>query len=163
MVTRHSLAEARGHISSGSRRRMAVQAVSLLPVQPNVLVVEDNQANSVIVQRTLERLGCKVTLATNGAEAVSHCLTEAFDVVFMDFHLPEMDGVAATRIIRHRESGRRTPIMAMSASVLDQDRKLFMEAGMDGVIAKPIRLEEIEAAVAKWAVACRVMPTDDQR
>ena len=163
MVTRHSLAEARGHISSGSRRRMAVQAVSLLPVQPNVLVVEDNQANSVIVQRTLERLGCKVTLATNGAEAVTHCLTEVFDVVFMDFHLPEMDGVAATRIIRHREAGRRTPIMAMSASVLDQDRKLFMDAGMDGVIAKPIRLEEIEAAVAKWAVACRVMPTDDGR
>jgi CheY-like chemotaxis protein len=51
----------------------------------------------------------------------------------------------------------------MSASVLDQDRTLFLESGMDGVIAKPIRLEEIEAAVTKWAVARSVMPSDDQR
>jgi len=162
MVTRHSLAEARGHISSGSRRRLAVQAMSQLSVQPNVLVVEDNQVNRVIMQRALERLGCTVTLATTGGEAVRHCLTEAFDVVFMDFHLPEMDGVAATRIIRNRERGRRTPILAMSASVLDHDRALFMESGMDGVLAKPMRLEEIEAAVAKWAVARRVASTDEQ-
>jgi PAS domain S-box-containing protein len=161
LVTRHSLAEARGHMSSGSRRRIAVQTMSLLPSQASVLVVEDNQANSVIVQRTLERLGCKVTLATTGAEAVSRCLNEAFDVVFMDFHLPEMDGVVATRIIRQRESGRRTPILAMSASVLDQDRKLFIEAGMDGVLAKPLKLEEIETAVAKWATARRIMPAGD--
>ncbi|MBA3697467.1 MAG: response regulator [Planctomycetes bacterium] len=162
LVTRHSLAEARGHISSSSRRRMAVQAVHLLSVQPNILVAEDNQANSVIVQRTLERLGCRVTVATTGAEAVKCCLTEVFDVVFMDYHLPEMDGVVATRIIRQREGARRTPILAMSASVLDQDRQLFKDAGMDGILAKPMRLEEIEVAVAKWAAARRVMPAGDQ-
>jgi CheY-like chemotaxis protein len=86
------------------------------------------------------------------------CLANVYDVVFMDYHLPELDGASATRIIRNRESGRRTPILAMTASVLDQDHQLFRDSGMDGVIAKPIRLEEIEAAVAKWAVARQSMP-----
>jgi PAS domain S-box-containing protein len=158
LITRHSLAEARGHISSGSRRRMAVQAVTNLTNSPQVLVVEDNPVNGVIMQRTLERLGCQVTLATNGSQAVTLCLGNAYDVVFMDYHLPELDGVSATRIIRNRESGRRTPILALTASVLEQDHKLFIDSGMDGVIAKPTRLEEIEAAVAKWAVARQNMP-----
>ncbi len=153
LVTRHSLAEARGQTSSGSRRRMAVQAVTELSVGPRVLIAEDSPVNSLIVKRTLERLGCQVVIAITGGEAVALCLGGAFDLVFMDYHLPEMDGVVATRLIRNRERDRRTPILAMSASVLDHDRALFKEAGMDGFLGKPVRIEEIEAAVSKWAVA----------
>ena len=147
LVTRHSLAETRGHISSTSRRRIAVQAMAEIPEGPKVLVVEDNAVNCTIVCCTLERMGCQVSIATNGAEAVANCLTKYFDLIFMDYHLPEMDGVQATKIIRNRMKDRHVPIIAMSASVLDEDRALFHEAGMDGLVTKPIRLEEIERAI----------------
>ena len=163
LVTRHSLAEARGHTSSGSRRRLAVQGVTALPVGPRILVAEDSPVNSLIVKRTLERLGCEVVIAITGGEAVALCLGGVFDLVFMDYHLPEMDGVVATRLIRNRERERRTPILAMSASVLDHDQVLFQQAGMDGFLGKPMRIEEIEAAVAKWTVPRPGAPADGRR
>jgi CheY-like chemotaxis protein len=92
-------------------------------------------------------MGCQVSIATNGAEAVANCLTKFFDLILMDYHLPEMDGVQATKIIRNRMKDRHVPIIAMSASVLDEDRALFHEAGMDGLVTKPIRLEEIERVI----------------
>jgi PAS domain S-box-containing protein len=153
LVTRHSLAEARGQTSSGSRRRLAVQAAPALATGPQILVVEDSAVNSLIVRRILESLGCKAVVVGTGAEAVSLCLSTRFDLVFMDYYLAGMDGVEATRLIRSQESGRRTPILAMSASVLDQDRALFSASGMDGILSKPVRSEEIKNAIATWVTA----------
>jgi CheY-like chemotaxis protein len=152
LITRHSIAEMRGHISTRSRHRLAINAMAVIPQGPRVLVVEDNAASCTIVCRTLERLGCHVTIATSGTEAVATCLSNPFDLVFMDYHLPEMDGVQATRIIRDRLKDKHVPILAMSASVLDADRKLFGEAGMDGIITKPIRLEDIERAITRYVL-----------
>ncbi len=163
LVTRHSLAEARGHTSSGSRRRTAVQMVANRPVAPRILVAEDSPVNSQIVKRTLEHLGCEVLIAVTGGEAVAMCLGGNFDLVLMDYHLPEMDGVIATRLIRNRERDRRTPILAMSASVMDQDRVLFQEAGMDGFLAKPMRLDELKTAVARWTAPGLPAPADNRR
>jgi CheY-like chemotaxis protein len=149
LITRHSMAEARGHISSGSRRRLAVQLVANQATSPKVLVVEDNAVNCRVVSRILERLGCEVVTTASGSEAIDLCLDGGFALVLMDYHLPGLDGASAVRAIRAREQGRRVPIMAMSASVLDQDRALFKECGMDGLITKPIRGEDIEAALAR--------------
>ncbi len=157
LVTRHSLAEARGTGSSGSRRRIAVApAGSAGQPGPDVLVVEDDPVSNLLVCRILERLGCRVTTAGTGSAATALAASHDYALIFMDYHLPDLDGVAAARVIRSRPGGARARIVAMSASVLDQDRELFKAAGMDVLITKPVTLEEIRAVVAQVAGAAAV-------
>ncbi len=105
-----------------------------------VLLVEDNAVNRKVAARILERVGCAVTIAEDGAVAVNK-ITEGFGLVLMDCHMPVMDGFEATRQIRkiERGTGRRTPIAALTASALDQDRRRCFEAGMDEFLTKPLR------------------------
>ncbi len=153
LITRHSLAEARGHNSSGKRR--AIAANSPMPTPPpdgmRVMLVEDNPVNQRVALHMLRKLGCRVELAGTGREAVElHTHGGAFDLVLMDFQLPEMDGVAATAEIRRREgTTAHIPIVAMSASVLESDRERFRAAGMDDVLPKPMRFEDLQALIRK--------------
>jgi signal transduction histidine kinase/ActR/RegA family two-component response regulator len=119
--------------------------------RPRVLLVEDSPINAQVAQRLLDKMGCDVVTAGTGVEGVTLALAGGFDLVLMDYYLPEMDGAEATERIRAAETGsRHLPIVAMSASVLDSDRERFREAGMDEVIAKPMRVEELVAAVTRW-------------
>ncbi len=121
-----------------------------------ILVVEDNRVNQMVATLLLQKLGCRVQVAINGAEACRALEARSFDLVLMDCQMPEMDGFEATRRIRSRESGaRRTPIIALTAGVLKEERDKCYEAGMDGFLSKPISNEELKAALESWLAATR--------
>ena len=117
-----------------------------------VLVAEDNPVNQRVASHMLSKLGYRCDIASNGKEAVEMLAQLPYDLVLMDCQMPEMDGYTATRSIRQREGadGRHTPIIAMTANAMREDRARCLDAGMDGFIPKPIALEELETAMECW-------------
>ena len=119
--------------------------------QPYVLVAEDNVVNQRVAARFLEKLGCRVDLACNGHDALRLSAGRAYDLIFMDCRMPDMDGMAATREIRARErNGRRTPIVALTAHAVTGARAECLDAGMDDFLAKPVRPEEMKRILLRW-------------
>jgi len=121
---------------------------------PRVLLADDNPINREVTGRMLERLGCRVDLATNGAEAVAAARSARYDVVFMDCRMPDVDGYEATARIRALEGeAARVPIVALTAFAMAGDREACLDAGMDDYISKPIRKqtlsETLERALAR--------------
>jgi signal transduction histidine kinase/CheY-like chemotaxis protein len=114
-----------------------------------VLLAEDNLVNQRIGQRILEKLGCQVQIAGNGREAVALAESSQFDVILMDLKMPVVDGLQATRDIRLRSI--RTPIVALTASVLEETRAACKVAGMDAFISKPIRVDEIVETLRRFS------------
>ncbi len=120
------------------------------PTRPlSVLLAEDSVANQKLAVGLLKKWGHNVTVANNGAEAVRISRERVFDLILMDVQMPELDGLQATAAIRERErqSGRHTPIIAMTAHAMKGDREKCLAAGMDGYVAKPIRFRELQAAI----------------
>jgi signal transduction histidine kinase/ActR/RegA family two-component response regulator len=111
-----------------------------------VLVVEDNFVNQVVAVRLLERMGHRVSVANDGAEALTLLAEQTFDLVLMDCHMPVMDGFDATRHLRARGDG--TPVFALTAAVTRDDLSACMAAGMTGVLSKPLRLEKLVEVLA---------------
>ncbi len=119
----------------------------------SVLVVEDNEVNQRLASAMLERLGSTVEVAASGTEALTKTDARHFDLIFMDCHMDGMDGLEATRRLRRRESdagSERTPIVALSASALENERKACLAAGMDDFVAKPIQLSELSRVLRRW-------------
>jgi CheY-like chemotaxis protein len=120
-----------------------------LPSTPNyklnILVAEDNTINQKVALSLLEKQGHSVVLAGTGLEAISQWNSGNFDLILMDVQLPEMDGLAATAMIRETEltTGRRIPIVAMTAHAMKGDRERCLAAGVDDYISKPIHAEEL--------------------
>ncbi|HJV67490.1 MAG TPA: PAS domain S-box protein [Geomonas sp.] len=117
-----------------------------------VLLVEDNTINQEVAKELLERRGAKVDLVHNGEEALRQ-LSESgvsYDAVFMDVHMPVMDGLEATRRIRLDPAFDRLPIIAMTASALKRERELCLDAGMNDQVDKPIDVEELFATLRRW-------------
>jgi PAS domain S-box-containing protein len=141
MVTRHQIAEA-GKPASSPSTEVRVRRF-------NVLLAEDNPVNQRVARAMLEKLGCVVTVAPDGRAAVAAWSAGGFDLVFMDCQMPEMDGYEATTAIRAAEagSGRRIPIIAMTANATDEDRDRCLAAGMDAHVAKPARSADLAAAL----------------
>ena len=117
-----------------------------------VLVVEDNLVNQKVAQKYLERLGCSVEVAGDGAQAVHHCERERFDLILMDMQMPVMDGLEATRTIRARESGVRTPIVALTANVFAGQFQSCLEAGMDDVLVKPLETQRLREVLERFVL-----------
>jgi two-component system sensor histidine kinase BarA len=108
----------------------------------NILVAEDNEINAKLVKSILLQQGANVTLASNGNEAVAACSTQPFDMVLMDIHMPETNGVDATKQIRaNQKRGKPIPIVALTADALSEDQLAFVEAGMNDVLIKPVNEE----------------------
>ena len=117
----------------------------------SALVVEDNELNQMVAQGVLSSLGFAVTLAGNGREGLDALQAGTYDVVLMDCHMPVMDGFDATAELRRREDGhRRTPVIAMTAGVLPEDRQRCLDAGMDDFVAKPVDVRDLDAVLARW-------------
>ena len=133
-ITRHSLAE---------QERQKTR----------ILVVEDNQVNQKVVLKMLKKQGYRADCAANGKEAVSAMEFIAYDLIFMDCQMPEMDGYEATGAIR-RMKGKRggVVIIAMTANAMKGDREKCMAAGMDDYISKPLNQIELAELLSKWAI-----------
>ncbi|MDY6991856.1 MAG: response regulator [Pseudomonadota bacterium] len=118
-----------------------------------VLLVEDNEVNRIVAINMLEQLGCHITEANNGVEALHRLHENHYAIVFMDVHMPEMDGFEATQRIREREqaSNQHTIIVAMTANAMSGDAQHCLTMGMDDYIAKPISLERIIKILDKYA------------
>jgi CheY-like chemotaxis protein len=117
------------HLLNESRRKL------------RVLLAEDNPINQKLGVRLLEKHGYSVTVANDGGEAVAAVKNAEFDLVLMDVQMPNMSGLEATAAIRalERGTGRRLPIVAMTARAMKGDEERCLEAGMDGYLAKPIQ------------------------
>jgi two-component system, sensor histidine kinase len=128
----------------------------LLPDAPTppawrILVAEDHPVNRKVMDALLGKLNCTVTFCENGQEAVDAVASQAFDLVFMDIHMPVMDGLAATRLIRQSGVGPQTlPIIALTADVMNEARENARKAGLNEFLTKPIRLHELEQALGRW-------------
>jgi two-component system sensor histidine kinase/response regulator len=115
-----------------------------------VLVVDDAPANRTLLEAMLQLLNVDVQMARDGQEGLAAVQSEDFDVVLMDVNMPVMDGLEATRAIREYETGRRTPIIALTASALAGDRQACLDAGMDNYVKKPVSLPELRLALSKF-------------
>ena len=110
----------------------------------SILLAEDNVVNQKVAMRMLSRLGYRADVAANGLEAITAVQRQNYDLILMDMHMPEMDGLEATRQIRQMLPAERQPhIVAMTAAVLEDDRRQCAEAGMDSYMSKPVRVEEL--------------------
>jgi signal transduction histidine kinase/CheY-like chemotaxis protein len=120
-----------------------------------VLVAEDNLINQKVAIRLLEEMGCRVTVASNGHEALDILTQGPYDLVLMDCQMPDMDGFEATAAIRTRESqtGGHLPIVAMTAHAMQGARERCLAAGMDDYISKPVAVEEFKRVLHKWTSA----------
>jgi signal transduction histidine kinase/CheY-like chemotaxis protein len=122
-----------------------------------ILLAEDNPINQKLATRLLEKRGHQVTVTGNGKEALAALAERAYDLVLMDVQMPEMDGLEATRALREREkiTGTHQPVVAMTALAMKGDRERCIEAGMDGYLTKPIRQQELDELLDRYAESKR--------
>lgn len=134
VVTQHSLVEEAKHST-------------------NILLVEDNLVNQKLTKFMLTKAGYQMEVANNGREAVEKFTSDPdkYDLIFMDIHMPEMDGREATRFIREK-GFKDIPIIAMTADAMKEDEKKCLDAGMNDYIAKPIKREIVFRMVKKWTL-----------
>jgi CheY-like chemotaxis protein len=121
-------------------------------VEWSVLVAEDHPVNRKLVGALLGKLGHAVTFAENGQQALDLVRIQDFDIVFMDIHMPEMDGLTSTRLIRELPGPRsRVPIVALTADVMNDAEERAVNAGVDQFLSKPVQKEQLQAALNRWA------------
>jgi signal transduction histidine kinase/DNA-binding response OmpR family regulator len=116
-----------------------------------LLVAEDNAVNQRLITKILAKMGYEVRLASNGAEAVAALRKERYDVVLMDVQMPEMDGLAATKMIRS-ELAYQPVIVAMTANAMQGDREMCIEAGMNDYVSKPFKQQELIEMLQKYGL-----------
>lgn len=135
----------------------AVEPAQTAKVRQHVLLVEDNAVNQRVATLLLERAGCTVDLANDGAEGVAKFNANRYDLVLLDCHMPEMDGFEAARRMRMSESPEySTPIVALTANALPGDREKCLEAGMNDYLTKPIHHLDLERTLTRWRPAERL-------
>jgi two-component system sensor histidine kinase/response regulator len=134
VITQHTLAEEAKH-------------------SVRILLAEDNPMNQKLAQFMLTKAGYQLEVANNGREVVEKYTAEPerYDLIFMDVHMPEVDGLEATRVLRNRGYGE-IPIIAMTADAMKEDREKCLESGMNDYMSKPIKREEVFAMIKKWVL-----------
>ena len=126
-----------------------IQAADQASITPlRILLAEDNVSSQMITQGMLKKLGYRADIVSNGIEVIQALKRQPYDVVLMDLKMPEMDGFEATRKIRQRWPNGGLRIIAITAYALDGCREKCLEAGMEGYIGKPVRMDELREALA---------------
>ncbi|WP_299002414.1 PAS domain-containing hybrid sensor histidine kinase/response regulator [uncultured Shewanella sp.] len=121
-----------------------------LPKNLSILIAEDNKINALVAKTFCQRLGHNATIANNGLEAVNQLKENDFDLIIMDNHMPEMDGIEATKAIR-QELKKNTPIFACTADVFQEAHDSFIEAGANHVLTKPLQEQSFMDALHQHA------------
>jgi CheY-like chemotaxis protein len=116
-----------------------------------ILLTEDNMINQKVATRILDRMGYRADVAGNGLESIDCLRRQNYDIVLMDVQMPVMDGLEASRRIRQSDDISNIYIVAMTANAMSGDREKCMEAGMNDYITKPIRIEQLQAALEKFS------------
>ncbi|HVL01703.1 MAG TPA: ATP-binding protein, partial [Dongiaceae bacterium] len=116
-----------------------------------VLVAEDNVVNQRVAQKMLTRVGIDADIVFDGEAAIEAASNRHYDLIMMDIEMPVVDGIEATRVIQAGNGpNKKTPILALTASVLDDDRKRILAAGMQGFVGKPVRLNQLTQELDRW-------------
>ncbi len=130
--------------------------------RPSILVVDDNDVNAEVAVAMLMGLGCDADWVDSGLAALERLKNRHYDLVFMDCHMPEMDGYQTTERIRDWEDGqegrRRLPIIALTAKVMAEDKKRCLAVGMDDFLSKPISKERLHRMTARWVGMAGMSP-----
>jgi two-component system sensor histidine kinase/response regulator len=130
----------------------------------NILIAEDNIVNQKVAMGVLLQFGYQTDLVVSGKEAVEAVERQKYDLLFMDVQMPNMDGLEATRLICSRMSPSERPyIVAMTANAMKEDRELCLSAGMDDYLSKPIRPEEIKAAIERATMHLSCILTQSEK
>ena len=116
----------------------------------NILVVEDNDINAEVAELLLTSIGLHVDIAENGQLAVEKVNNKKFDLILMDIQMPVMDGLQATQLIRQKHDKESLPILAMSASVFNENRQECFDIGMNDFVAKPVSPKNLFSKIIKW-------------
>jgi CheY-like chemotaxis protein len=119
-----------------------------------VLLAEDNDINALLAVSLLQRDGHAVDRVVNGVEALEALAEKRYDLILMDVHMPELDGLEATRRLREGPH-RDIPVIALTANAMDEDRKRCLDAGMDDYLPKPLDPDLFEAAIERWSSALK--------
>ena len=116
-------------------------------------MVEDSVVNQKLAVAMLHKLGHEVTLANHGKEALAAIEVQKFDVVLMDIQMPEMDGIETARAIRQNscDNCSEIPIIALTAHAMKGDKELFLEAGMNDYLTKPVEIDDLQNVLKKYA------------
>jgi signal transduction histidine kinase/DNA-binding response OmpR family regulator/streptogramin lyase len=117
----------------------------------NILVAEDNLINQKLIDHILSRLGFSAVMKENGIEAIEEIKQNDYDIILMDVHMPEMDGLEATRVIRQNNK-KKPVIIALTANAMQGDQEECLRAGMDDYLSKPVKLEELVKMLEKWYI-----------
>ena len=128
-------------------------APTVAPVRgsaPRVLLAEDHLMNQKVASRLLRRLGCEVDVASDGAEAIRMVEERSYALVLMDLHMPDVDGIEATRAIRAEPRNAGLAIVALTAAAMAEDRQRCIDAGMDDFLAKPFEVPELRRVIDTW-------------
>jgi CheY-like chemotaxis protein len=154
-VRQHELLEALAKSLSRDAPAVARSVAAIKGHRAKVLVAEDNMVNQEVARAMLRDLGCEIRLADNGREALNALRSQAFDIVFMDCQMPEMDGFEAVRRFRSAaqadfETALDTPIVALTANALAGDQERCFAAGFDEYLPKPFKQQQIDALLARW-------------
>ncbi|WP_406827896.1 response regulator [Microbulbifer sp. ARAS458-1] len=120
------------------------------PTQPRVLVVDDYEANRRLMSELLRAQHIETTLADSGEEALRLWRGQHFDMIFMDIQMPGLDGIATTQTIRSEESGRRTPVIALTAHAGTEEKSRLLSAGLDDYLSKPVSESQLTHTVKRW-------------
>ncbi len=146
--------------TSSWRRRAAHKPAPIPRFAGRVLLVEDNPVNQAVTERMLHRVGLDVAMATDGRTAVAAVREHTFDLVLMDVQMPVMDGLDATRAIRAEQAlvGLHTPIIALTASAMAQEREVCQAAGMDDFLPKPFSSHQLHQLLARWLPTLPALP-----
>lgn len=122
------------------------------PKEINILLVEDNLMSQKVASIMLNEFGCKVSIAESGYEALMKVRLEKFDLIFLDIGLPDMNGCSLAKEILSLEnnSNKTTPIIALTAHALEEDKKLFLQSGIADILVKPITFDSARSILLKW-------------
>jgi CheY-like chemotaxis protein/HPt (histidine-containing phosphotransfer) domain-containing protein/anti-sigma regulatory factor (Ser/Thr protein kinase) len=115
-----------------------------------VLVAEDNPTSRMVTEALLKKLSCEVDIAIDGREALQKAGDNDYDIVFMDCYMPLMDGFQATQRIRRSPKNEELPVIALTASVTEEDRARCLEAGMNDTVSKPVRISMLAKTLERW-------------